>query len=793
MPTAPTGPQGPPIKPVYNYVDPGTGKTVYQVRGLNGVIIETTRLKDVQVVEKPFKGVDWKPKPKLDINFGPPPPATAPPPSVSPPPPGAAPPPGGGGGGSPGGGLVGGAARGLGGALLGRGTGPVGVVIRTGLDAWWLGGQGMEAYLRFRDDTRPRRFDSLLRQYRRDERIRRGGEPDPYRSQGQPGQPYEPTGDGKTRITYTAIVPGETHGTGDLAPQTFEYRGYLKNLRLGSYQQAGIGTYLVMEGEFSDEIGWKSVSAGLWEGRSPTFRLDELVWIPSGGGSPQNYQFPPPGGSPDPTPPPAPDGQLSDFGSGSPSPGPGPGAGPTGGSLSSAGPGSSSRSSGSPGAMGGASPSPGGASNAGSSPGGSPGGSPGSSGSPGGSPGGSPSGIGSSSRAPSPSPATVPSPGPLPFLEPPPPLPAPNLKPPDTRPETRPSPPPNELKQPDNQLADAINLAAKISILTMQTSKKAIVEAVEEGTCAVMQPGKCGDEALKRNNNDLLNKLGLGAQAADLTLLAVINSKLGPEVPGGISGALGRVSNIVRKTWDFLQIDRVLNVLTFWVTLHNAMMLSSNVAQTLFSTAGNLLAMFGIGNISEDGTVTPFDVSTIVNQWLDNFFKGVFGAENYSGMKAEWKKWNRIYQAAANVVWSIQSIAHSILSVLEVIGSHISKIGNALRKWGTVGEKAYGWMNPQPNYQNRFFTALERTEEVVSQVNMVSSEILSAQDAVSQIGKQKEDILRTVGQTPDQQGATIKPGAGSPEASQVKAQEDAAKANSQAVSLGILDLIKPEG
>lgn len=793
MPTPPTGPQTPQLKPVSSYIDPGTGKTVYRVRGAYGLTIETTRLRDVQVMDRPFKGVDWKPKPKLDVIFGPPPPATPPPKAPPPPPSGPAPQPKGGGATA----LARGAATGL----LTRAAGPPGLVVRTAFDSFWVGQEGMKWYLKHRDNNRPPRFQEALKDYAWREKLRMGGYKDAYRPEGGMTEPYIPNGTGFTEIETTVLSPLDEYvGPWERTPwpgdmrwyEKFRYQGYLKRIYKQTDDWGIYGLYTCWMGEFSEEPEPKRISqhvAAVWQ---PYLQLLSLKWF-GANGLQQDYTLPSPT-APASQPPPSssPDSALGNSAGSSSSPTPGVGPSPTG-TGSSAGTGSSPSSGSSPFA----SPSPGAAPlGRGTSP------TSGSSASPSGATGtGSGTGTGgqgSSGRAPVPSPATAPLPNRLPFAEPTAPLPAPDLKPPPEKtpekaPEGTPAPNPNDLKQPDNPVADAINLAAKLAILAQQTSKKAIVEAVEQGTCSIMQPGKCGDEAIKRNNNDLLNKLGLGAQAADLTLLAVINSKLGPEVPGGISGALGRVSNIVRKTWDFLQVDRILNVLTFWVTLHNAMMLSNNLAQTLFSTAGNLLAVFGIGNISEDGTVTPFDVSTIVNQWLDNFFKGVFGAENYSGMKAEWKKWNRIYQAAANVVWSVQSIAHSILSVLEIVGSHISKIGNALRKWGVVGDRAYGWMNPQPNYQNRFFTALEKTEEVVSQVNMVSSEILSAQEAVNQIGKQKEDILRSVGQTPDQQGATIKPGPGSPDASQVKAQEDAAKANSQAVSLGILDLIKPEG
>ena len=160
----------------------------------------------------------------------------------------------------------------------------------------------------------------------------------------------------------------------------------------------------------------------------------------------------------------------------------------------------------------------------------------------------------------------------------------------------------------------------------------------------------------------------------------------------------------------------------------------------------------------------------IVTQWTDGYFKSIFGVATVNGIKADWKKYSRIYQAAAQVMYSIQSIGHSILGALEVVGSHVSKIGNALQKVRVVGEKAYSWMNPQPGFQNRFFTGLQATVEVVSQVDQVASNVLSIEETIGQFNKQKEDLVKSVSEDPAGKNAPV-----TPEAAKVKADADAAK------------------
>ena len=59
-----------------------------------------------------------------------------------------------------------------------------------------------------------------------------------------------------------------------------------------------------------------------------------------------------------------------------------------------------------------------------------------------------------------------------------------------------------------------------------------------------------------------------------------IDNKLGPQIPGGITGQLLLQWGRMVKMWNFLQIDRMLNVLTWIGVLHNAYMLSNGLTQT---------------------------------------------------------------------------------------------------------------------------------------------------------------------------------------------------------------------
>jgi hypothetical protein len=261
-------------------------------------------------------------------------------------------------------------------------------------------------------------------------------------------------------------------------------------------------------------------------------------------------------------------------------------------------------------------------------------------------------------------------------------------------------------------------------------------------------------QQFQKQFDDFLKIMQPLIQVLDTSLLVTINNKLGPQLEGGISGKLlglesllNQVNLAARATLEklgkvakWLHLDRALNLLTFATTVHNATMLARGLGDTLMSVISNVLAAVGIND--EEGR--PLDIGNIIGNTVENLIKGMIGTENYTNLTAAWKRANRIYQASANVLFSVQSLRWSVTNILETIGGWNARIGNALRKWGVVGENSYGWMNPTPNFDNPFFRAVEQGEEVLSQIDNVASEVLSIQETVNQFNTQKTELVNSL-------------------------------------------------
>lgn len=215
--------------------------------------------------------------------------------------------------------------------------------------------------------------------------------------------------------------------------------------------------------------------------------------------------------------------------------------------------------------------------------------------------------------------------------------------------------------------------------------------------------------------------------------LLQIQDKLGEQLPNG------GLSAYVKNFWKWSQMDRIMNLLTMWTTIHNAMMLSNNITQTLFSGFDMIFQVFDF-SLKDD---EEQDIST--GEWVgskfNDFLGSIFGDQNVAEVRATWNRANRIYQAAANIHNAMQSIMYSLAEAMEVVGNYVAFIGNAAKKYGVFLENAYGWMTTGLNFrQNKFLKRLEQIQEGVEAFETVSSEVLNVTEMFTEIQTQSTEL-----------------------------------------------------
>ncbi|WP_353930958.1 hypothetical protein WJM97_22310 [Okeanomitos corallinicola TIOX110] len=252
----------------------------------------------------------------------------------------------------------------------------------------------------------------------------------------------------------------------------------------------------------------------------------------------------------------------------------------------------------------------------------------------------------------------------------------------------------------------------------------------------------------------------------------LMDLKLGVQLKDGLAGWMTRFTN-----WDVL--NRLMTMMTLAATIHNAMMLSNNLGTTLISSIQNVVNFIELKDSESKG----YDVQTLVKTSIESFLKNVLGTENYTAINASWKNANRIYQSAGNLLNSMLSFGDITTQALQLVSGQTSKIGNALRAWGKVGESAYGWMNPNPNFNNPILMKLNSLNETASIVEEVSQQPQSIKDAKKEVSDNAAQLAKDIGQTPEGKVGII-----FPEAVKVKAEQETKKANSTAPEISSQDL-----
>ncbi|MFN6487908.1 MAG: hypothetical protein RMY33_034155, partial [Nostoc sp. DedQUE03] len=244
-------------------------------------------------------------------------------------------------------------------------------------------------------------------------------------------------------------------------------------------------------------------------------------------------------------------------------------------------------------------------------------------------------------------------------------------------------------------------------------------------------PGKNGRDGKDVNPTDIasLRALIISQHAATRTNINATSTGLVNGVRVFFTTQLAAITTLITTIASNTYVEKALAVLTFAATMHNALMLSNNLGVTLGGIINTVLGLILPKGL--DGT--PIDIFAILNTTIEALITNAVGADNYVKLKAEFAAANRIYQATINIFNALQNAQNAIMNGLEVIGGQLAKVANALKGFNVVGEKAYEFFNPQPNFHNRTIMALEQAQETANTIETVIQIPVSIVDARNQI------------------------------------------------------------
>lgn len=287
-------------------------------------------------------------------------------------------------------------------------------------------------------------------------------------------------------------------------------------------------------------------------------------------------------------------------------------------------------------------------------------------------------------------------------------------------------------------------LALPTTLANNQTFQNAAVNAAATGSCKSLSGG-CSGSPLPKMQNDLVGantKIDLLLQGGQTALLAKIDKTttgisgaLGTQIPlGGIGAGLSRFmsSSIV---------DRTLNLVSVAASIHNAMMLSNSIQETLFSSLDNLIAIPSLIKNPDGETI---DTKEIFTKHLDSYFAKLFGATEWAAIKAQWKSYSTIYSSSANGWDNARSILNDSQELMNQGRNFTAELGNAMADEGLISEENWKYKDSNKKIKsknldklNRMGQGLENLDNGLQAIEQVTSTLRSIAETANEI---KENI-----------------------------------------------------
>ncbi|WP_157072167.1 hypothetical protein [Picosynechococcus sp. PCC 73109] len=199
------------------------------------------------------------------------------------------------------------------------------------------------------------------------------------------------------------------------------------------------------------------------------------------------------------------------------------------------------------------------------------------------------------------------------------------------------------------------------------------------------------------------------------------------------------------KLWDYMKMDRILNVINTAASVHNAAMLSRNLAASLLDTIGETLGIIGL----KDPDGQPYNLNAILGRSAQDLIVGMIGQQAFNNLSEDWRNWNRIISAGAGVVMSLRNIQWAIAEGVENLNTWVARIGNGLEDDGVVTDNKWPWMRENVGITkisglSKITDTLESAEEITENIyaTVASGQEIAAE--VAQLRQAKANFDQTL-------------------------------------------------
>lgn len=301
-------------------------------------------------------------------------------------------------------------------------------------------------------------------------------------------------------------------------------------------------------------------------------------------------------------------------------------------------------------------------------------------------------------------------------------------------------------------------IASATPQLLQNTSFDNLFNASKNATCNALNGGcSINPDSGSINNslNNLDNKLDLINAGLNTTDLASTTAKLN-KLQEGMNKLIDFTDNVWKKyeqtfnrLYNNLGIEKALNFVNTTLLLHNAMMLSQNVFYTLSDAVDVTLSAIGFKWEDQEGNQLEF--SQVVGTNVKQFIVNLISESVYNDLITKWNSFNRIYQASANLLFSVRSLFDEVSDYSESILEGLNTWLNRAKKDGLVSENSYPDkpenVPPKSRYRNtveKFIETGEEAEEGFDKIATISGNVVSFTSELNELKENKQEFDRVI-------------------------------------------------
>lgn len=279
------------------------------------------------------------------------------------------------------------------------------------------------------------------------------------------------------------------------------------------------------------------------------------------------------------------------------------------------------------------------------------------------------------------------------------------------------------------------NVPGDVTTIKNNTTPEKIKQNVDESICKQTQPDKCIEKNIKQPLEEQINNT---YNNLNINLLAIPN--LFSDCCDLMAQKIQELEDMLTKAWNSTTEDKKINAINNSLLLHNAMLLSQNINETIPK-----IQNFSLQNIAPtDYQENPLDLSGKITDILTPFPDSTSNLDNPLSLQSILTTYNQTIQSTYGTIFALENVKTSTLQGLKTLGNYTTTLGNLLQIQGVLESNSYPWMWENFNLEtalNGFIGKYSVSQSLIDDISSLSIQGLPIIENANQTIAENQEFI----------------------------------------------------